>query len=93
MITTTPLDASEPPILIRTESVTTQIPTMTAMDGLTPMTGQTLIRVNGWILTETASVTMQMLTTTETESQTVMTPTHVTMTTMDGMILGRCLWY
>ena len=30
-----------------------------------------------------------MLTTTETESQTEMTPTHVTMTTMDGMIPGK----
>ena len=34
-------------------------------------------------------MTMQMLTTTETESQTVMTPTHVTMTTMDGMTPGK----
>ena len=34
-------------------------------------------------------MTMQMLTTMETESQMAMTPTHVTMTTMDGMIPGK----
>ena len=70
-----PLDASETTDTDSDGSVTTLIPTMTAMDGLTPMTGQTSIRVNGWILTETASVTMQMLMTMVMVFQTAMTPT------------------